>query len=89
MSVDVASMPDAAPSPAIVEEARKEAEDVVVQNVVLQRDLAAAGEHDSARDPHRMARPAEQFSKVRRTPLSDVVYNTTAYGRVGLVPSTK
>ena len=89
MSVNVASMPDAAPSPAIVEEARKEAEDMVVQNVVLQRDLAAAGERAGARDPRRMARPVEQFSKVRRTPLSDVVYNTTAYGRVGLVPSTK
>ncbi|XP_047070414.1 putative peptidyl-tRNA hydrolase PTRHD1 [Lolium rigidum] len=44
MSAAAASTPEAAtsPSPAVGEEARKEAEDVVVQYVVLRRDLADA-----------------------------------------------
>ncbi|KAM0874902.1 hypothetical protein ACQ4PT_037136 [Festuca glaucescens] len=42
MSAAAASTPEAATSPAVGEEARKEAEDVVVQYVVLRRDLADA-----------------------------------------------
>ena len=42
MSAASSSAPDAAPSAAVGEESRKEAEDVVVQYVVLRRDLADA-----------------------------------------------